>query len=76
MPQLYGGPRYTRPPRHREPTRPFDPDDLPLEAHRSRSDQELLAEPRTAFQTVADDVPEPVSFLRRALSPFGRHTGR
>jgi hypothetical protein len=38
MPRLYGAPAYTRPRRHVEAPRPFDPDDLPLEAHRALHD--------------------------------------
>lgn len=35
LPKLYGAPAYARPPRIVEPQpRPFDPDDLPLEAFR------------------------------------------
>jgi hypothetical protein len=39
LPHLYGGPAYSRPPRpvHEIP-RPFDPDELPLEAERSDED--------------------------------------
>ena len=43
LPKLYGAPAYARPPR---PTtgaeRPFDPDELPLEAHRSDEEQEFV----------------------------------
>jgi hypothetical protein len=35
MPKLYGAPAYARPPQPMVPTRPFDPDDLPLEAYRA-----------------------------------------
>jgi hypothetical protein len=42
LPKLYGAPAYARPPR---PTpgieRPFDPDELPIEAHRTDEEQEL-----------------------------------
>lgn len=35
LPQLFGGPAYSRPPRRlQEIVRPFDPDELPLEAQR------------------------------------------
>jgi hypothetical protein len=39
LPQLYGGPAYARPPRPmHEIVRPFDPDELPLEAERSEGE--------------------------------------
>ena len=39
LPHLYGGPAYSRPPRPAEViARPFDPDELPLEAERSEED--------------------------------------
>ena len=39
LPHLYGGPAYSRPPRPAEEIpRPFDPDELPLEAERSEED--------------------------------------
>jgi len=42
MPRLYGGPAYSRPPRPVEDLpRPFDPDELPLEAERSEEDARL-----------------------------------
>ena len=42
MPRLYGGPAYSRPPRPAEViARPFDPDELPLEAERSEEDIRL-----------------------------------
>jgi len=45
MPRLLGAPAYARPPRAAPPTeRPFDPDDLPLEAFRTAEEQRLLAE--------------------------------
>ena len=41
LPHLYGGPAYSRPPRPTpEIPRPFDPDELPLEAERSDEDVE------------------------------------
>ncbi|MEI7744361.1 MAG: hypothetical protein WCK58_11525 [Chloroflexota bacterium] len=44
MPKLLGGPAYSRPgPRLAQPVeRPFDPDDLPLEADRSAEDHDLV----------------------------------
>jgi hypothetical protein len=39
LPRLYGGPAYSRPPRPaQEIVRPFDPDELPLEAERTDGD--------------------------------------
>lgn len=39
LPHLYGGPAYSRPPRPvQEIPRPFDPDELPLEAERTEED--------------------------------------
>ena len=46
MPKLYGGPAYARPQASiaAPVERPFDPDDLPLEAARSDEEHELVAE--------------------------------
>jgi hypothetical protein len=45
MPRLLGAPAYARPPRLViETPRPFDPDDLPLEAMRGPEDLALLSE--------------------------------
>jgi hypothetical protein len=45
LPHLYGAPAYSRPPRPVETlTRPFDMDELPLEAERTEDDVVLLAE--------------------------------
>jgi hypothetical protein len=45
LPQLYGGPAYSRPPRPAlEIVRPFDPDELPLEAHRTDGEGALAVE--------------------------------
>jgi len=42
LPKLYGAPAYARPPRPvADIQRPFDPDELPLEAHRTDEEQEL-----------------------------------
>jgi hypothetical protein len=45
MPKLYGAPAYGRPPRHAEEDgdRPFDPDELPIEAHRTDEEQEFVS---------------------------------
>jgi hypothetical protein len=45
LPHLYGAPAYSRPPRPvEELQRPFDMDELPLEADRTEDDVVLLAE--------------------------------
>ncbi len=45
LPHLYGAPAYSRPPRPIETIpRPFDPDELPIEADRTDDDALLLAE--------------------------------
>ena len=45
LPHLYGAPAYSRPPRSVEQVaRPFDPDELPIEADRTDEDALLLAE--------------------------------
>ena len=50
-PQLYGAPAYTRPPVVAEAAeRPFDPDDLPIEALQTEEDREFSsALPARAF---------------------------
>jgi hypothetical protein len=70
LPKLYGAPAYARPPRPAaETVRPFDPDDLPIEAVRTEEEQELLATlPAHAFAAggssrhggQGSDDPEPV----------------
>ncbi len=44
LPKLYGAPAYGRPPRPvvTDVGRPFDPDELPLEAHRTEAEQEFV----------------------------------
>jgi hypothetical protein len=46
MPKLYGAPAYARPPVPpiNPIDRPFDPDDLPLEAERTDEDVELVSQ--------------------------------
>jgi hypothetical protein len=71
MPRLVGAPAYARPPRPVVIDRPFDPDDLPLEAHRTASDRAFIA----ALQAPSHDGDAPAeekSFLRRALLPLSR----
>ena len=44
LPKLYGAPAYARPPRSLEILeRPLDPDDLPLEHHRSDDEHDLVS---------------------------------
>lgn len=44
LPRLYGAPAYARPLRAAEtPDRPFDPDDLPIEAFMSEEDRAFAA---------------------------------
>lgn len=44
LPRLYGGPAYARPPRSAATIdRPFDPDDLPIEAFQSEEDRTFAA---------------------------------
>ena len=51
LPKLYGAPAYARPPRPAEDAaRPFDPDDLPIEAVRTDEERELISTlPADAF---------------------------
>lgn len=45
MPKLYGAPAYGRPHRQEldDGDRPFDPDELPIEAHRTDEEQEFVS---------------------------------
>ena len=44
MPKLYGAPAYWRPPHHVEDAdRPFDPDELPIEADRTDDEHEFAS---------------------------------
>lgn len=44
LPKLYGAPAYARPaPVVEETPRPFDPDDLPIEAYQTEEERELAA---------------------------------
>jgi hypothetical protein len=69
MPRLYGAPAYARPPRLMLSERPFDPDDLPLEADRTASDRAYLAGLSGSGDDPLDSERRPV---RRGLLPFGR----
>lgn len=61
LPKLYGAPAYARPPAPVVPSvRPFDPDLLPLQVHRTveeRMTAELL--PARAYTTAVDLVGDP-----------------
>ena len=47
LPKLYGAPAYARPTGHRsEAPRPFDPDELPIEAAMTDEDRAIAGEPR------------------------------
>ena len=49
LPKLYGAPAYARPPVLPSPVeRPFDPDDLPLEADQTIEEQEFVTELQAA----------------------------
>ena len=44
LPKLYGAPAYARPPRFADDLdRPFDPDELPIEAARTEEEHEFVA---------------------------------
>jgi hypothetical protein len=58
LPRLYGGPAYSRPPRPVEVlARPFDPDELPLEADRTDDDIALVNELNGATWAPASAAP-------------------
>jgi hypothetical protein len=45
LPKLYGAPAYARPPSYASTAdRPFDPDDLPIEAYQTEEDRAFAAE--------------------------------
>jgi hypothetical protein len=62
LPKLYGAPSYSRPRQVAPPSRPFDPDDLPLEAYRSDEGEEAagldatdVADPGISLEETGDD---------------------
>jgi hypothetical protein len=83
LPKLYGAPAYARPsaPVATVP-RPFDPDDLPIDALMTEDEREFasglparawapggaIAEPRDAPAHAHDGHPEPIGLRPRALS--------
>jgi hypothetical protein len=59
MPRLMGAPAYARPKRHGEDIeRPIDPDDLPLEAHRTEEDRHLAAAIAEGRHILAPEAPQ------------------
>jgi hypothetical protein len=82
LPKLYGAPAYARPPRHAgEGDRPFDPDELPIEALRTEEEQEFVETlparayapggihlRRTGNETTTDTNLRPKSFSLRAMA--------
>ena len=79
LPKLYGAPAYARPPRPAaEVKRPFDPDDLPIEAVRTDEERELISTlPGDAFVKADGPSPElrPRPLSLRALAGRLRPTG-
>ena len=64
LPKLYGAPAYARPPvlPVAPVERPFDPDDLPLEAERSREEEKLANELKAhPYAAVASSDPRHAS---------------
>ena len=82
LPKLYGAPAYGRPPRHADDLeRPFDPDEMPIEAARTEEEQAFLSTlPSEAFapggidlrrmtaETTTDTNLRPRSFSLRAMA--------
>ena len=68
LPKLYGAPAYARPPRPAEGVeRPFDPDELPIEAYRTDEEQEFAEMlPARAFAPGGTDL------TRNGHGPDGR----
>lgn len=70
LPKLYGAPAYGRPPRSTtQAPRPFDPDELPLEALMTEEDRELAA--GLAGQSQDDDADPAPSIQARSFSIRG-----
>ena len=68
LPKLYGAPAYARPKPQVEGTdRPFDPDDLPLEAERTEDEARLVRE--LAARPYAGPDAAPVSGVIPAADP-------
>ena len=71
MPRLYGAPAYSRPPRHVDVQRPFDPDDMPLESHRSHGDHARHGEVSAIHVEDQGEDADRASILSHAALPFG-----
>jgi hypothetical protein len=70
MPKLYGAPAYARPPKAgiETSTRPFSPDDLPIEAERTDLDLQLVEELASPLDAPADGPPEAALAIEAALA--------
>ena len=70
LPRLFGGPAYSRPPRPvQEIVRPFDPDELPLEADRTEIDHALASELAGATWSAPPAPPAKSRKARRGRAP-------
>ena len=68
LPKLYGAPAYARPPRPvEEQDRPFDPDDLPLEAFRATEDADTAATLPEPDPGIGPEAPMPPAQLAADL---------
>jgi hypothetical protein len=70
LPRLYGAPAYARPP-STAPTavRPFDPDDLPIEAAQTEEDREVAAQAwRSGSGDASDDTHTSTGLTGRSFS--------
>lgn len=77
MPQLYGGPAYSRPPRPApEIIRPFDPDELPLEADRIDGDASLASDLTGTAWAPASAPPAKPKAARRARAAKPAKAGK
>jgi hypothetical protein len=70
LPKLYGAPAYARPPIKVQPTpRPFDPDQLPIQAHQTEDERQYAARlPAHAYGSTEGQGAEPDA---NAARPFG-----
>ena len=76
MPRLYGAPSYSRPPRHVDVQRPYDPDELPLESDRGYAHHTRFGEAAAIQVEDQDESAERSSILHRAIRPFGFRSNR
>ena len=76
LPTLYGAPAYTRPPGPKTVDRPFDPDELPIEAHQTDEEREFTSTlPARAYapggvDLAADRKGASKKAGRKSASPF------